>query len=1209
MKKAISLLTSMMVMSVVAANFAIPASAEDGKLTYDIEDVTLSLDELQAETTTTVDGTDYYVVPVAINATNGTSINVSALTLALASDLALSPQGTEGDEQLFADLEEGKSYATGGTWDCAVATKKLIYLDAKSKTETDGTAVTVKFLVPTTAKDGDKFDINFDESNCEVYDAENGDDLVSDASLIEYLGGYIQIGTASETTSATEETTAATEETTVTTPAAVTPADKQLTYDVEDKTISLNDLSSYEQDADGNYIIPVNIDVTNDTDYDVSSLVLVLNTELGLQLQEDSEDFAEIVEGSAYATGGTWDVAVATKKLLYLDAKGKKETNGTALTINFLVPSSAVADGAEFPISFASDGNEIFDTETDDVIGSEYISLLGGYIKFVDDEEVTDKLTYDVEDKVVKLSELGTTYAEDGNGNYIVPVTIDATNKTAYDVSTLVLVLESELGLQPQEDSDEFAEIVEGSAYATGGTWDVALATKKLLYLDAKSKKETDGTALTLNFLVPISDAVEGAEFPINFASSSDNEIFDTETDDIIASKYIDLLGGFIKIEADDVVPTEFLTYSFDELSIPESDLSNYETTEDGDYIIPISISAKNDTDIDVSSAVLFVNTDLEFSPQGTEGDDALFADLEEGSAYATGGTWDGAVATKKLLYLDAKGKKETDGTAVTIKLIVPKTATAGDKFPVGFVADTSEIYDGNNDDNIVNSAYIKFVDGFIEITAAEVTTTEATTTEATTTEATTTEATTTEATTTEATTVTTTEATTVTTTEATTVTTTEATTVTTTEAPVTTTTPAPTTTTQATTTTTEAPVTTTTPVPTTTTPAPTTTTTQAPVTSATTVTTVTTDDDGNGNGNGNGGQGSNVQTVPTETAAPDNDNNGSDNNGNGNGSNGNGSNGGGDNNIQVTANGEGGNAEVTANASANGEGGNVEVTVDASANGEGGNAEASVAVSADGGNADVDVSNAADGGNADVSVAVSNNAEGGNADVSVDVSNAADGGDADVSVAVSNNAEGGDAQVSVDVSNVAEGGEADVSNNAEGGNAEVSVDVSNVAEGGEGGSADVSNNAEGGDAQVSVDVSNVAAGGYAEGGNAEVSIGDIGNFTIIINNGGSSDGNSNGGATTNAVATDGTVADETTDTSASESGKETSGSVSDSEPVGTSTSAEVTTTPSATTTKATTTTAKADNSPSTGSTGIGATIMAMIAAAASAFALKKKKD
>jgi hypothetical protein len=232
MKKAISLLTSMMVMSVVAANFAVPADATSGKLSYDIEDVTLSLDELHAKDTTTVGGVDYYVVPVAINATNDTSIDVAAASFYLDTDLALQAKGTEGDKALFAKLTEGEAYAED-SWDGGALTKTLVYADAYSEQESDGVAVYVNLLVPADTADGTKFDVKFDASQeQQIFDNNTNGEQVEDTSLLEFLDGYIQIGDVDDQPADT-------------TP-SVTPADKQLTYDIEDKTIDINDLSSYE---------------------------------------------------------------------------------------------------------------------------------------------------------------------------------------------------------------------------------------------------------------------------------------------------------------------------------------------------------------------------------------------------------------------------------------------------------------------------------------------------------------------------------------------------------------------------------------------------------------------------------------------------------------------------------------------------------------------------------------------------------------------------------------------------------------------------------------------------------------------------------------------------------------------------------------------------------------------------------------------------
>jgi hypothetical protein len=1055
MKKAISLLTSMMVMSVVAANFAVPASADSGKLTYDIDDVTLTLDELKQQESTTVDGVDYYVVPVAINATNTTSIDVAAASLYLESDLGLQAKGTTGDKALFAKLTDGEAYAED-SWDGSTQTKTLVYADAYSEEETDGVAVYVNFLVPADVTDGTKYDINFDANATQrIFDNNDNGAQVKDTSLLEFLNGYIQIGEGSDDGDTTE--------------APVTPADKQLTYDIEDKTIDLSELSTYEQDANGNYIIPLGIEVTNETDIDVAAASFYLDTDLALQAKGETGDkakFANLTEGPAYAED-SWDGATEQKSLVYADAYSEQETDGVAVYVNLLVPADQAVDGAKFPVSFSTTSDRqqrIFDNNANgaQVKDTSLLAFLDGYIEFVDNTEVTDKLTYDIEDKTIKLSELS-SYEQDDNGNYIIPLGIEATNKTDIDVAAASFYLDTDLALQAKGttgDKAKFAQLTEGPAYAED-SWDGATEQKSLVYADAYSEQETDGVAVYVNLLVPADQAVAGAKFPVSFSTTSDRKqrVFDNNTNGAqVADKYLEFLDGYIEIAEDDVEITDFLTYSFGKIvvdtagnivSIDGVEVSGetLETDEEGNYIVPVNINAKNDTTIDVAAASFFFETELDVLAKGKTGDKALFADLTDGPAYAED-SWDGSTQNKTLVYADAYSEEETDGVAVYVNLIIPADKlVAGAEFPVSFSTSDDKqqrVFDNNTNGAQVNAGYLKFEDGYIQVVAAE----EETTTPAeTTTEPVTT---TTEETTTTTEPVTTTTEETTTTTEAPVTTTTEATT-TTTEAPVTTTT-------EATTTTTEAPVTTTTEA--------TTTTTQAPVT--------TTENVNNGTGTGGDGNSDGSQSVATNTG--DNAGDGSNNGGNG----------GGDVNVVVSGEVSGGNAEVSA---------------------EGGNAEVS-----------------AEGGNAEVS------AEGGNAEVTVDVS----GGNADVDVS--------------------------------GGNADVTVDVS-------GGNADV-------------DVS---------GGNAEVSIGDIGNFTIIINNGGSSDGSGNTGNTGNTSNGGSTNTDD--DNSSNDNTAKT-------------TKAEVTTTPAATTTtQATTTTANSDSSPNTGSTGIGATIMAMIAAAASAFALKKKKD
>ena len=111
MKKAISLLTSMMVMSLVAANMAIPASAA-GTVTLDIDDITLSVDELQQNEKVTVDGKDYYAVNLDVLYTDTTGEGIGSFNLGLDtanSTLGLKPANSTGTKFAFTSNKEDSS--------------------------------------------------------------------------------------------------------------------------------------------------------------------------------------------------------------------------------------------------------------------------------------------------------------------------------------------------------------------------------------------------------------------------------------------------------------------------------------------------------------------------------------------------------------------------------------------------------------------------------------------------------------------------------------------------------------------------------------------------------------------------------------------------------------------------------------------------------------------------------------------------------------------------------------------------------------------------------------------------------------------------------------------------------------------------------------------------------------------------------------------
>ena len=215
MKKAISLLTSMMVMSLVAANMAIPASAA-GTVTLDIDDITLSVDELQQNEKVTVDGKDYYAVNLDVLYTDTTGEGIGSFNLGLDtanSTLGLNPANSTGTKFAFTSNKEDSSYVFNDL-DSSLNSKRgtLLIFTAEAEQESDlypskladgktHKACAFSVLVPADATDG-KYTLEWNSTVDDFWAADGATELVP-----ELKGGSVTIGAGTETTTTTTNET------------------------------------------------------------------------------------------------------------------------------------------------------------------------------------------------------------------------------------------------------------------------------------------------------------------------------------------------------------------------------------------------------------------------------------------------------------------------------------------------------------------------------------------------------------------------------------------------------------------------------------------------------------------------------------------------------------------------------------------------------------------------------------------------------------------------------------------------------------------------------------------------------------------------------------------------------------------------------------------------------------------------------------------
>jgi hypothetical protein len=159
------------------------------------------------------------------------------------------------------------------------------------------------------------------------------------------------------------------------------------TFDIDDKEITLSELYKCQKDSDGDFIVPIGVEVVNNTGYNIDSFQLALNTDLSLYA-EDGGIFANIgVKGDTYDTNAI-DISTDTKRLLYADAKGIKEKDGTAFTIYVIIPADADT-GDMYPIVFNTEYNNACYDSDGTAINLTSNQLIDGYVEVLPVEETT----------------------------------------------------------------------------------------------------------------------------------------------------------------------------------------------------------------------------------------------------------------------------------------------------------------------------------------------------------------------------------------------------------------------------------------------------------------------------------------------------------------------------------------------------------------------------------------------------------------------------------------------------------------------------------------------------------------------------------------------------------------------------------------------------------------------------------------------------
>ena len=812
MKKAISLLTSMMVMSLVAANMAIPASAA-GTVTLDIDDITLSVDELQQNEKVTVDGKDYYAVNLDVLYTDTTGEGIGSFNLGLDtanSTLGLNPANSTGTKFAFTSNKEDSSYVFNDL-DSSLNSKRgtLLIFTAEAEQESDlypskladgktHKACAFSVLVPADATDG-KYTLEWNSTVDDFWAADGATELVP-----ELKGGSVTIGAGTETSGTTT---------------SQTPVDTKGTISIGDEVL---EITGDTVAADTVVKVPVSIkDNPGFATADIYHQLTIAPAASGATASYVVDGNKMVLDAGDLATDKDLEGAATGRfpgKVMVVQNDAANITgDGVIYYVEITVPAGAKA-GDKFDITFNRDGGDFELYNNDDMNTAIIPALVDGSITIKGKETPDTKGTISIGDEELEVD--GDTLATDTVVK--VPVSIkDNPGFATADIYHQLTIAPAASGATASYVVDGNKMVLDAGDLATDKDLEGAATGRfpgKVMVVQNDAANITgDGVIYYVEITVPAGSKV-GDKFDITFdRDGGDFELYNN--DDMSTAIIPALVDGSITLVNSTKPETKGT------ISIGEEQLKISGDTVETDTVVKVPVSIKDNPGF----ATADIYHQLTIAPAASGATASYVVDgnkmvLDAGDL-ATDKDLEGAATGRfpgKVMVVQNDAANITgDGVIYYVEITVPAGAKVGDKFDITFDRDGGDFELYNNDD--MSTAIIPaLVDGYIEIVKDTETTTTTTTAETTTT---------TEETTTTPAPVTTTTAEETTTTPAPTTTTTEATT--TTPAPVTTTTTEATTTTPAPVTTTTTEATTTTPAPVTTTPAPVTTT-PAPVTNPT---------------------------------------------------------------------------------------------------------------------------------------------------------------------------------------------------------------------------------------------------------------------------------------------------------------------------------------------------------------------------------------
>ena len=720
MKKAISLLTSLMVMSLVAANMAIPASA-DGGVTFDIDDVTVNLEDLST------DANGNYIVNVPVFSTDTT--DTGSYSSVLKFDFAKEGVGyvSDGDSMVF--VENGGVYAEKDI-SSTVEKERILYLNGTLTPESrpvNGTETiyTLQLTIPSTAKAGDTFALNWDDSVVDVTDL-NEEDL---SSVVTLENGSITVG--GETPADTDTTTGVL-------------SDDGMVIKAEDVVLDTDEITE-------DTTVKVPIKVTNNVGF-ASGLWANTLTSNSSVTATWSKDFVGVEDGNLF---GSKDVEgnAPNGRVLYLNSNTQNVSeDGTLCYVEVVIPAGAKA-GDTFEVGFDNSVADYTNADEQEIPTPTYV---GGTITI--GSAVPDTTTVTTEGTTVT-----TTGASTGSMN------ISASNK---DVDVTDILSD---GVTSEELTVQVPIVVTGNAGFASGLWantltsnssvtatwsDTFVATAegdlfgakdvegyasngRVLYLNSNTEDVTgDGSLCYVEVVIPAGAKV-GDTFEVGFDSSvsdytnANEQALDTPT---YSSGVITLTGEATTTTSateptTTTAPVTEPTTVTTTANVPAGDgmtISAEDVTIEGDVTedITVKVPIKVTNNVGFASG-LWANTLTSNSSVTATWSDTFVA-TAEGDLFGAKDV-EGYASNGRVLYLNSNTEDVTgDGSLCYVEVVIPAGAKVGDTFEVGFDNSVAD-YTNASEEELATPTYVGGTITIVGGTNTEPTTTTAPVTEPTT--------------------------------------------------------------------------------------------------------------------------------------------------------------------------------------------------------------------------------------------------------------------------------------------------------------------------------------------------------------------------------------------------------------------------------------------------------------------------------------------